>query len=59
MNQKFKEFSKFRISDKSLKRELGSIFKILSAILCLAGTVVASYWSLTQEMVSSNSNLKI
>ena len=38
--------------DKSLKHELGSILKIRSLMMCLAGAVVVS-WCLTQEVAGS------
>ena len=45
MEKEFREFSKFRESDKSLNMH----FKDPVSHMCLAGAVVAS-WSLTQEV---------
>ena len=46
----FNDSSKFRESDKSLKHELGSIYKDTVSLMCFASIVVAS-WSLIQEVV--------
>ena len=52
MERKFREFSKFRESEKLLKRKLGQ-FKDLVCYPCLADSVV-KYWFLTQEVADLN-----
>ena len=53
LSRTFSEFSEFRESDKSLKHELGSIYKDPVSHMCLVAAVVAS-WSLTQEVAGSS-----
>ena len=54
MERKFREFSKFRESEKLLKRKLGQ-FKDPVCYPCLLDSVV-KYWSLTQKVAGFNNH---
>ena len=47
------KLSEIRESDKSLKHELGTIFKILS-LKCASCWCCVAFWSLIQEVADSN-----